>query len=364
LQEPFFRIFPEAYKKEHSLEIQLPFLQESLKDFKLVPLIVGEVNGDEYEKIASSIRKFIDKETLLIASSDFTHYGFNFGYVPFKKNIRENLKKLDEGAVEKILKIDSNGFIKYQDSTGITICGRKPIAILLDILPKKAKAKLVSYYTSGDLMGDYSSSVSYATIAFFEPPAKKELQVSDVNELSKEEKETLIKVARKTLETFLSGKSLDDITKDLNLTPKLKENRGVFVTIKKHGDLRGCIGYIEGIKPLYEAVIDNTINACSRDYRFPPMEKGEAKDVTLEISVMTPLKEIKSPEEIVVGRDGLVIQKGFNKGLLLPQVATEYGWDRDTFLAQVCRKAGLPYDAWKEGATIWIFSAQVFGEEK
>ncbi|OGL39661.1 MAG: hypothetical protein A3C43_03235 [Candidatus Schekmanbacteria bacterium RIFCSPHIGHO2_02_FULL_38_11] len=363
LQEPYFKTVPEAYKKEHSIEIQLPFIQQSLKDVSLVPLLVGEVNGDEYRKIASSIKKFIDKETLVIASSDFTHYGFNFGYIPFKKNIRKNLKKLDSGAVEKILKIDSEGFIKYVDKTGITICGRKPIAILLEILPKNINARLISYYTSGDLIGNYSTSVSYVTMAFFKKKEKNNFQASDEDSLNKEERETLVKLARKTLDSFLNGGNLDDVTKGLNLTPKLKEKRGVFVTIKKHGNLRGCIGYIEGIKPLYEAVIDNTINACSRDYRFVSMVKGEDKEVALEISVMTPLKEIKSVDEIVVGKHGLVIQKGFSKGLLLPQVATEYGWDRETFLNQVSLKAGLPYNAWKSGSTIWTFSAQVFGEE-
>src|SRR3989338_1870877 len=363
LQEPYFKTVPEAYKKEHSIEIQLPFIQQSLKDVSLVPLLVGEVNGDEYRKIASSIKKFIDKETLVIASSDFTHYGFNFGYIPFKKNIRKNLKKLDSGSVEKILKIDSEGFIKYVDKTGITICGRKPIAILLEILPKNINARLISYYTSGDLIGNYSTSVSYVTMAFFKKKEKNNFQASDEDSLNKEERETLLKLARKTLDSFLNGGNLDDVTKGLNLTPKLKEKRGVFVTIKKHGNLRGCIGYIEGIKPLYEAVIDNTINACSRDYRFVSMVKGEDKEVALEIFVMTPLKKIKSVDEIVVGKHGLVIQKGFSKGLLLPQVATEYGWDRETFLNQVSLKAGLPYNAWKSGSTIWTFSAQVFGEE-
>ncbi len=365
LQDPYFKAVPEAYKKEHSIEIQLPFLQQSLKDFKLIPLLVGEVEGDEYRKIASSIKKFIDKETLVIASSDFTHYGFNFGYVPFAINIKENLKKLDGGAIDNILKIDAEGFIKYVDKTGITICGRKPIAILLEILPKNINARLISYYASGDLVGNYSTSVSYATMAFFDKNQKNTLQSKDgEGALTKEEKETLLRLSRKTLETFLNNKSLDDIAKGLNLTPGLKEKRGVFVTIKKQGELRGCIGYIEGIKPLYEAVIDNTVNAGSRDYRFLPMVKGEDKEITLEISVMTPLKQIKSIEEIVVGKHGLVIQKGMNKGLLLPQVATEYGWDRNTFLDNLSQKAGLPEDAWRKGATIWTFSAQVFGEEK
>ena len=364
LKEPYFKVVPEAYKKEHSLEIQLPLLQQSLKDFKLVPLIVGEVNGDEYKKIAMSIKKFVDNETLLIASSDFTHYGFNFGYVPFKKDIKKNLKKLDNGAIKKILKLDFDGFMKYQTSTGITICGRRPIAILLEILPEKTKGTLVSYYTSGDLLGDYASSVSYATIAFSAPPDKSDTQVSSEGDLDKNEKETLLKLARRTLEEYLTGIRLrKEFYKSLNLTPRLKEKRGVFVTIKKHGDLRGCIGYIEGIKPLHEAVAENTINACSRDYRFPQMTRGEVNEVKLEISVMSPLKILNKPEEIIIGKHGLVIQKGFNKGLLLPQVATEYGWDRETFLTHLCRKAGLPDNAWRNGSTIWTFTAQVFGEE-
>ena len=364
LKEPHFKLVPEAYKKEHSLEIQLPLLQQSLKDFKLVPLIVGEVNGDEFKKIAMSIKKFVDNETLLVASSDFTHYGFNFGYVPFKKDIKQNLKKLDNGAIEKILKLDFNGFMKYQDSTGITVCGRRPIAILLEILPEKTRGTLVSYYTSGDLLGDYTSSVSYTTIAFSAPSGKMDTQTISEGDLDKSEKETLLKLARATLEEYLTGIRLNkEFLKSLNLTPKLRENRGVFITIKKHGDLRGCIGYIEAIKPLHEAVEENTINACSRDYRFPPMIRDEVKEVKLEISVMSPLKVLNKPEDIIIGKHGLVIQKGFNKGIFLPQVATEYGWDRETFLTNLCRKADLLDDAWREGSTIWTFTAQVFGEE-
>jgi AmmeMemoRadiSam system protein A len=141
----------------------------------------------------------------------------------------------------------------------------------------------------------------------------------------------------------------------------LKEEYGVFVTLKINGMLRGCIGYVEGIKPLQEAVTDMAISAAFKDPRFSPITKSELNDLQVEISVMSPLEEIRTPDEIVIGTHGLVIEKGVNRGLLLPQVATEYNWDRMTFLGHTCLKAGLPKDAWKDKETkILVFAANVF----
>ena len=184
-------------------------------------------------------------------------------------------------------------------------------------------------------------------------------------ELSSAEQQTLLKLARDTLQALLQqkGKAGADLAR-YELTPRLREKAGVFVTLKKHGQLRGCIGYIEGIKPIYQTVIDNAKNAAFNDPRFPKVRADELKDITIEISVMTPLRRIKSVDEIVVGKHGLTIEKGYHHGLLLPQVPGEWGWDRDTFLVHICRKAGLPDDAWKEGATLKVFSAQVFGEKE
>jgi AmmeMemoRadiSam system protein A len=141
----------------------------------------------------------------------------------------------------------------------------------------------------------------------------------------------------------------------------LKDKYGVFVTLKIKGNLRGCIGYVEGIKPLQEAVIDMALSAAFKDPRFSPLEKSELSDLHVEISVMSPLEEIGSPDDIIVGTHGLVIEKGFNRGLLLPQVATEYHWDKETFLAHTCLKAGLPKEAWQDKDTkILVFAANVF----
>lgn len=136
------------------------------------------------------------------------------------------------------------------------------------------------------------------------------------------------------------------------------------MTLKRRGQLRGCIGYIEAVKPLWKTLEDCTGSAAKNDYRFNPVEPEELPDIHIEISVLTPLQVIEDVSVIEVGRHGILISKGMSRGLLLPQVAVEYGWDREQFLRHTCRKAGLPEDSWKKGARIEIFSADVFGEEE
>jgi AmmeMemoRadiSam system protein A len=175
--------------------------------------------------------------------------------------------------------------------------------------------------------------------------------------LSEEEKVELKKLARNTIESVLSGKEEETV----NISEKLREKGGAFVTIKKKGDLRGCIGYIRAVLPICETVKEASIQAAFHDPRFNPVNKNEWKDIDIEISVLTPMKKIEDTGEIEVGVHGLYIEQGYHSGLLLPQVATEHNWDRMTFLEQTCFKAGLPRDAWKSKDThIYIFSADVF----
>lgn len=178
--------------------------------------------------------------------------------------------------------------------------------------------------------------------------------------LTEAEKKTLINIVKKTIECKLAGKKVPEFNIDSEV---LKEKKGAFVTLKKNENLRGCIGYIEAIKPLYKTVAEMAIAAAFNDPRFPPLKSNELKDVNLEISVLSPLKKIDDINEIEVGVHGLYITKGFHSGLLLPQVATEYKWDRLTFLEETCYKAGLHPNAWKDKDTkIYIFSADVFKE--
>jgi len=163
---------PQAHEYEHSLEVQLPFLQEVLGDFTLIPIIIGQLRRGDAETIASPLKKLLDGKTIIIASSDFTHYGAGFDYLPFTDNIKENLKKLDLGAVEIIKKLDAQGFNAYVERTGATICGHYPIQILLETLPRDARGHLLKYETSGDMTGDYSHCVSYVSMVFTVPANK------------------------------------------------------------------------------------------------------------------------------------------------------------------------------------------------
>ncbi len=184
--------------------------------------------------------------------------------------------------------------------------------------------------------------------------------------LNDNEKKILLKLARDTIKARASGENPPTIASlGGSLTPILKEKRGAFVTLHKKGELKGCIGYIEGYKPLAETIQEMAISAAFKDPRFDPVQLDEVDDLDIEISVLTPLKKIKDVNEIEVGKHGIYLKRGYYSGLLLPQVATENNWDRTTFLNNTCRKAGLGRDEWKEkDAEIYIFSADIFGEKE
>ena len=183
------------------------------------------------------------------------------------------------------------------------------------------------------------------------------MEVEEIVNLSENEKKQLKEMAKDSIEEVFYGKKKEQS----DLPEILKEKRGAFVTLKKKGELNGCIGYIRGVQPLHKTIKEMAIQAAFHDPRFAPLEKTEWKDIDIEISVLTPMKVIENIDEIKIGIHGLYIEKGHNSGLLLPQVATENNWDRKAFLEYTCWKAGLPKDAWKSTDTkIYIFSADVF----
>jgi len=183
--------------------------------------------------------------------------------------------------------------------------------------------------------------------------------------LKKDEQQVLITIARDTLRRYLNQRQVPALSA-YPAPAVLQKECGVFVTLKnKHnGELRGCIGYIDGVKPLREAVRDCTVDAAIRDQRFAPLQAGQDQTVQIEISVLTPPEKIVTINSITIGKHGLIISKGMHRGLLLPQVPVEWGWNRADFLNAICQKAGLPEGAWKEGADLYIFTAQVFREHE
>jgi AmmeMemoRadiSam system protein B/AmmeMemoRadiSam system protein A len=367
LKHPIFQNSPQTHEYEHSVQIELPLLQYRQKDFKLVPIVAGACSLEIIEKAGAILRGLVDDETLVIASSDFVHYGRNYGYVPFTENVPEQIKKLDMGAYEHIAKLDSKGFLEYKQRTGATICGYVPIAILLSMLNKSAEAELIKYTTSGELMGDFSNSVSYLSTVFsgrWGNAPGIEPQTTNPG-LTEEDKKQLLSLARRALTYFLENRRVPQLS-ELNVTVSevMKFPCAAFVTLKKNSNLRGCIGDIFPQRPLCRSVVINAINAGINDRRFLPVTKEECNDITIEISALTAPQPIGSADEIRIGIDGVVLNKDGRSAVFLPQVAPEQGWDVEQMLAHLSLKARLSRDAWKKGASFLVFQAVVFGEEE
>jgi AmmeMemoRadiSam system protein B/AmmeMemoRadiSam system protein A len=350
---------PAAHEREHSVENQLPMLQRAIKDFKMVEVLVGDLTGAQRAALADAVRGLVTDGTLLVASSDFTHYGPNYGYVPFNDRVPERLQMLNNAACEKIMQIDVAGWDVHLDQSKDTICGRAGIGLLLKVVEpwEDVRAVRVAFDASGQQSGDWTNSVTYASLVFWREGAG----------LTKAEQETLLRLARDTVAGFLkAGRPPETDAARYDLTPALKAQGAAFVTLKNGGELRGCIGHIFAVAPLYESVTENACHAC-RDPRFTdnPIAEKEVPKLSIEISVLSPIRRLTDLKSIKLGRDGLVMGRGQRRGLFLPQVPIEQGWDRQQYLENLCRKAGLPVDALQDPQTeFYRFTAQVFGEEK
>jgi MEMO1 family protein len=350
------QFLPEAHSQEHSLEVQIPFLQVTLKSFKLVPIVMEPYwSWETCQHLASAIAETVrGKNVLLIASSDLSHF-----------HSYDEAVKLDKIVLNHIDRFDPEGLNQVLRSGRCEACGGGPILSVM--LAAKAlganKGKVLKYLNSGDVTGDRSRVVGYGAGVFYKAAGGKEKMKDEKKVgvdlgLDPEEKKTLHHIARTVVESKARGKAVPEFKIESSI---LKENRGAFVTIHRRGQLRGCIGYIEGHGPLHKTIEDMAEAAAFRDPRFSPVRESELPELEFEISVLTPLKKIKDMNEIQVGKHGIYLKKGWYSGLLLPQVATEYGWDRQTFLEHTCQKAGLPSNAWKEKDTeIYIFSADIF----
>jgi len=367
LSFPMVQNVPQAHQSENSIEMELPILQYCQEDFKLVPIVAGQCSLEAVEKAGAILRTLVDEDTLVIASSDFVHYGSSYGYVPFTENIPEQIKKVDMGAYQYIANLDAKGFMEYKRKTGATICGSVPISILLSMMSEPSKAHLIKYEASGELTGDFPNSVSYMSITFsgaWVKPPESEPRANNP-ELTEGDKKQLLLLARKAMVYALQNRRVPDAS-DLGITISnaMRPARAAFVTLKKNSRLRGCIGDIFPQRPLYKSVITNAIHACVNDRRFAPVSQDELKGITIEISALTAPAPISSPDEIRIGIDGVVLNKDGQSAVFLPQVAPEQGWDVNQMLSQLSLKAGLATDGWKEGASFLVFQAEVFGENE
>ena len=354
-ESEILRFLPQGHSQEHSLEVQLPFLQEALGKFSLAPIVIGDQSFATCQKVGQAIaRGAKGKNVLLVASTDLSHF-----------HSYERAVKIDQVLLEDIRGFDPQKLQQDLEEEKGEACGGGPvIAVMIASRELGAsESKVLSYRNSGDVTGDRSGVVGYAAAVFYRAPGEAEKggmrkKAGISLGLQEEEKKTLRRIALAAIEGKLKGTRSAPAEK---LSSNLHEKRGAFVSLHKNGRLRGCIGQIAPAEPLHQTIENMAIAAAFDDPRFDPLTLRELKDLELEISVLTPMERLKSSDEIEIGKHGLYIKKGFYSGLLLPQVAAEYGWDRTAFLEETCRKAGLPHGAWKEkGTEIYIFSADIF----
>ncbi|MGE4564323.1 MAG: AmmeMemoRadiSam system protein B [Victivallaceae bacterium] len=354
-----------VHAAEHSTQIQYPMLQYALKDFAVLPLIVSSLDRDGVNRAAAALRSLIDAKTLLVVSSDFTHYGADFRFEPFKDDVRHQVRKLDLVAFELIRQRDGDGFTAFIERTGATICGAQPIRLMLATIPEKTEFKLLRYATSADDDGDDSRFVCYLAAAGFanwEPEA-----ASDSDFLSPADKRALLDIARTSIRQALEhGVAPDPARFAARCSEAMRREAGCFVTLtdKTSHQLRGCIGEIQAFRPLVEAVCARAVDSAFRDPRFPALTPAEFDRVSIEISVLTPEKAVASWRDIVIGKHGMTIHKSGRSAVFLPQVAPEQGWDLATTLTYLAQKAGLRPDDWREGARFTVFEAIVFNEDE
>lgn len=357
-----YTINDRAHACEHAVEIQLPLLQLALPaGTPIVPILVPHLDRQRRREAARALDPWRDERHLFLVSSDMTHYGADYGYVPFTDDVPNRLARLDTGALHKFLARDAEGLLAYAEATGITMCGLEAAAVAVDAsLPAGTAASLVAYARSADQTGDHDLSVSYAAAIITAPAA----EASDADRLTPPERAFLVDLAHAAVTAAVLEQPLPDpaahaATAGLALTSRLTTPRGVFVTLTLDGDLRGCIGTIEGRKPLVEAVVDNGVSAATRDPRFVPVRPADLPRLHVEVSALSPLRAVAGPDDIEIGRHGILLAKGRRQAVFLPQVAPEQGWDLPTTLDHLALKAGLPADAWRRDCRFQVFEAEI-----
>lgn len=352
-----FTFSPDAHNKEHSLEVQLPFLQYKFGDqVQIIPIIIGTQKTSTIKKIAEALQPYFNAKNLFVISTDFSHYP---PYEIAKKVDWETAEAIVSNSPKKFLKSIRNNMDKGFTDLQTCICGWSSVLTLLYLTENNNNISysIVDYKNSGDnkTYGDKNGVVGYYSIR------------ADINKnnagfsLSDEEKIILLETARKSIESkFYPSKRYKS---KANITENLKANAGAFVTLHRNVKLRGCIGRFKANKPLIELVHDVALSSAFNDSRFNKLTPDELNEIDIEISVLTPLKKIESIDEFELGKHGIYIKKGFNTGTFLPQVAGETGWTKEEFLGHCSKdKAHLGWDGWKH-AELYTYEAIIFGEK-
>ncbi len=368
-EKDIFRPVEMSDQTEHSVEVVLPFLQVVKKDFQIIPLVVGPCDISE---VSRALDPLLDGHTLVVVSSDLSHF------LTYDQAVRQ-----DRATIESILRLDP-ALLRTSENRA---CGKYPLMVLLNLARRHGwRPELLLYKNSGDITGDKSRVVGYASIAFFEAdqnkdPAqhspslhsktggKSEMNSADRPQfLTKDQGIALTRLARQTIASAFEGKEAPSELPPELQAPELQEERGTFVTLTKHGMLRGCIGNILPNGSIIESVKRNALNAAFRDFRFPPLTHDELPDIHIEVSILTLPKRLEylSADDLIQklqpGVHGVIIKEGMASATFLPQV-----WEQlpspEEFLTRLCLKAGLPGNEWKTGRLeVETYEVQYFDE--
>lgn len=348
-----FRTIPVSDRLEHSVEVVLPYLQYFLKKFEIVPVVLGQ-GQNLAENVTAAMNHLLDPATLLVASSDLSHY------LPYQDAVLK-----DRETIEMILDLKVNDLAKRENAA----CGMIPILVVINMACQHNwQPVLLHYSNSGDTAGDRLRVVGYTVIAFYGGLSMQN-RMESFQSLNRDQGQMLVKLARKTIEERFDKCSIK-VDPDLMDESAFKEKRGTFVTLTINHQLRGCIGNLDSTDSIVEGIERNAVNAAFRDPRFPPLKAHELDRVEIEVSILTEpqLLNYKDSKELLsklrVHVDGVILRKGSASATFLPQV-----WEQlpqpETFLSHLCTKAGLPADTWKKGnLDILTYQVQCFEEEK
>jgi hypothetical protein len=358
-----FRSGQEVHAPEHSIEVQIPFLQRLYKeDLQIVPIILGTQQPAMCRKIAGALKPYLTSRNLFVISTDFSHYP---NYADATRTDALTAAAITRNApaefISEIQSIDN----QYVPGLVTRICGWTSMLTLLDITEKMAGIQYIpiQYMNSGDVpAGEKDRVVGYqALVVTRESVSAGNPETDSIFGFTRREKDQLLRIARNSISHYLAFGGVLKID-ERNIPASFLTHAGAFVTLNKNGQLRGCIGQFTADIPLYQVVQEMAIAAAVRDDRFDPVTSDELPRLHVEISVLTPMRKVSSIDEIMLGRHGIYLRKGNRGGTFLPQVAEETGWTREEFLSHCARdKAGIGWDGWKD-ADIYVYEAYVFGE--
>ena len=354
----------EVHIAEHSIEVQIPFIQSVCPNAKIVPAVIHPPDFKMCVRFGQALGKVLkNRRALIVISSDLSHF----------PDSRDGARA-DRQTLISIAGLDLNKFaslMQVLDAPNLDTraCGEAPIVagITAAKVLGAGRSAVVGYANSGDVaVGDPSRTVGYGAVVLTAGNGPSDTSVLDrpappssATPLKSSEKKALLFFARETIRRYLTTET---VPLARGLAARMDFPQGVFVTLNKHGQLRGCIGHIPPDYELGKNVGAMAIQAAFNDPRFQPVTLQELKDLEIELSVLTPLKSIATPDEIVVGRDGVLMTQSGRSAVFLPQVAPENGWDRTEMLDNLCIKAGLDSGCWKRNARFQVFQADVFSE--